>query len=137
MYVFDSLTYTGFTGTSDVNGEMKLNLPECSYRFRADYNGTQFWSGAGNRCAIPGCSTATMQVTLPVTVTVEDTNGVLKEGVPVYAFDVTTTRSPLQHPRNPPQLAELTVLRLGFCFNNWEAEDLRLKIELGSGVLSS
>jgi hypothetical protein len=34
---------------------------------------------------------------------------------------VTTTRSPLQHLRNPPQLAELTVLRLFFCFNNWES----------------
>ena len=45
--------------------------------------------------------------------------------------DGTTTRSPLQHPRNSPQLAELTVLRLSFCFNNWEVEDLRLKIELG------
>ena len=45
---------------------------------------------------------------------------------------VTTTRSPLQHPRNPPQLAELTVLRLRFCFNNRKVEDLRPKIELGS-----
>jgi hypothetical protein len=34
---------------------------------------------------------------------------------------VTTTRSPLQHSRNSPQLAELTVLRLRFCFNNWES----------------
>ena len=49
----------------------------------------------------------------------------------------TTTRSPLQHPRNPPQLAELTVLRTRFCFNNRKVEDLRPKIELGSGVLSS
>jgi hypothetical protein len=47
-----------------------------------------------------------------------------------YVMDVTTTRSPLQHPRNPPQLAELTVLRLRFCFNNWKVEDLRPKIEL-------
>jgi hypothetical protein len=116
VYVFDSSTYTGFTGTSDVNSEVILKLPVGSYRIRADYNGTQFWSGAGDHCAIPDCSTATMQVTLPVTVTVEDTNGVLKEGVPVYAFDVTTTRSPLQHSRNPSQLAELTVLRLRFLF---------------------
>jgi RHS repeat-associated protein len=90
VYAFDGSTYTGFNGTSDASGEVTLTLPEGSYRFRADYNGTQFWSGEANHCAVPGCSGATVVVTLPVTVTVEDTNGVLKEGVPVYVFDGTT-----------------------------------------------
>jgi hypothetical protein len=54
-------------------------------------NGVQFWSRTSNHCDIPGCSEATVVVTIPVTVTVEDTNGVSKEGVPVYVFDETTT----------------------------------------------
>lgn len=90
VYAFDDSTYTGFNGTSDASGEVTLTLPEGSYRFRADYNETQFWSGEANHCAVPGCSGATVVVTLPVTVTVEDTNGVPKEGIPVYVFDGTT-----------------------------------------------
>jgi RHS repeat-associated protein len=90
VYAFDGTTYTGFHGTTDGNGEVQLTLPEGSYRFRADYNGTQFWSGEANHCAVPGCSSATVVVTLPVTVTVEDTDGAAKEGVPVYVFDGTT-----------------------------------------------
>ncbi len=90
VYVFDGSTYTDYNGTTDVNGEVELTLPEGSYRFRADFNDTQFWSGEANHCAVPGCSNATVVVTLPVTVTVEDTNGVPKEAVPVYVFDGTT-----------------------------------------------
>ena len=87
VYVFDGATYTGYSGTSDVNGEVGFDLPDGSYRFRADMNGTQFWSGEVNHCDVPGCSDATVVVTIPVTVTIQDTNGALKEGVPVYAFD--------------------------------------------------
>ncbi|MGB2896118.1 MAG: RHS repeat-associated core domain-containing protein, partial [Anaerolineales bacterium] len=90
VYAFDGSTYTDYHGTTDVNGEVELTLPEGSYRFRADFNGTQFWSGEANHCAVPGCSNAMVVVTLPVTVTVEDTNGVPKDGVPVYVFDGTT-----------------------------------------------
>ena len=53
-------------------------------------NGTHFWSGETNHCTIPGCTSAAVVVTLPVTITVEDTNGDPKEGLPVYAFDGTT-----------------------------------------------
>ena len=35
-------------------------LPEGNYRFRADLNGTQFWSGKSNHCAVPGCTEAAM-----------------------------------------------------------------------------
>jgi hypothetical protein len=98
FYVFDGSAYTGYNNTSDVNGEVVFDLPDGSYRFRADMNGVQFWSWTSNHCDVPGCAEATVVVTIPVTVTVEDTNGVSKEGVPVYAFDGTTTRSPLQHP---------------------------------------
>ena len=87
VYVFNSSSYTGYSGTSDVNGEVAFDLSDGSYRFRADINGTQFWSGEVNHCDVPGCAEATVVVTLPVVVTVQDTNGVLKEDVSVYAFD--------------------------------------------------
>jgi RHS repeat-associated protein len=86
VYVFDGATYTGFNGTTDASGQVSFTLPEGTYRFRADLNGTQFWSGGSNHCAVPGCSAATVVVTLPVTVTVEDTDGAPKAGLPVYAF---------------------------------------------------
>jgi YD repeat-containing protein len=35
-----------------------LRLSEGGYRFRADKNGTQFWSGEANHCAVPLCSSA-------------------------------------------------------------------------------
>jgi RHS repeat-associated protein len=90
VYVFDGASYTGFNGTTNASGQVAFTLPEGSYRFRADLNGTQFWSGGANHCAVPGCSAATVVVTLPVTVTVEDTDGLPKEGLPVYVFDGTT-----------------------------------------------
>ena len=87
VYVFDGVAYTGFNGTTNTSGQVTFTLPEGSYRFRADLNGTQFWSGGANHCAVPGCSAATVVVTLPVTVTVEDTDGAPKAGLPVYVFD--------------------------------------------------
>ena len=86
VYVFDGATYTGFNGTTNASGQLSFTLPEGTYRFRSDFNGTQFWSGGANHCAVPGCSAATVVVTLPVTVTVQDTDGAPKAGLPVYAF---------------------------------------------------
>jgi hypothetical protein len=46
VYAFDNETYTGRSGTTGVTGTVTLaDLPEGSYRFRADKNGTRFWSG--------------------------------------------------------------------------------------------
>ena len=87
---FDGVTYTGYNGTSDASGQVTLTLPIGDYRFRADSGGTQFWSGETDHCTIPGCLDATVVVTVPLTVTVEDTNGQPQEGVPVYAFDGST-----------------------------------------------
>lgn len=55
MYVFDGTTYTGFNETTDENGQSSITLPAGNYRFRADFNATQFWSGETDHCAIPGC----------------------------------------------------------------------------------
>ncbi|KAA3646532.1 MAG: hypothetical protein DWQ07_10000 [Chloroflexi bacterium] len=90
VYAFDDTTYTGKTGTTDANGEVVFTLLQGDYRFRADSNGTQFWSDTANHCTIPGCETATVTVSLPVTVTVTDTNSAPKDGLTVYAYDGTT-----------------------------------------------
>jgi hypothetical protein len=63
VYAFDGTVYTGFNGTTDPNGQATFTLPQGDYRFRADYDGVQFWSAQANNCTLPGCASAT--VTLP------------------------------------------------------------------------
>jgi hypothetical protein len=67
-----------------------MMMPQGSYRFRADLNGTQFWSGASNHCDVPGCAGADVTVTNGVLVTVLDTDGAAKAGIKVYAFNGST-----------------------------------------------
>jgi ribosomal protein S11 len=87
VYAFNGPTYTGYSKITDANGQASFTLPAGNYRFRADRNGTQFWSGASNHCTVPGCTDAAITVTIPLTVTVQDTNGFALSGIPVYAFD--------------------------------------------------
>jgi len=86
VYAFDGTTYTGYNATTDANGEVQLTLPEGSYRFRSDLNGTQFWSDETNHCTIPGCESASITVTVPLTVTVQSQTGSPYADLPVYAF---------------------------------------------------
>jgi hypothetical protein len=58
VYAFDGENYTGYSGTTDENGQVDLILPAGDYRFRADYNGTHFWSDSTNHCTVPGCTEA-------------------------------------------------------------------------------
>ena len=58
VYAFDGETYTGFHGVNDENGQVIFTLPQGDYRFRADYEGVQFWSNTENHCAVPGCTEA-------------------------------------------------------------------------------
>ena len=44
---------------------MIFTLPPGNYRFRADKNGAQYWSGSSNHCTVPNCISAT--ITIPVT----------------------------------------------------------------------
>ena len=90
VYAFDGTTYTNFNSTTDANGQADFTLPQGSYRFRADYNGTQFWSDAQNDCTIPGCTGASITVTSSTVVTVLDTDGTPKAGLPIYVFNDTT-----------------------------------------------
>ena len=84
---FDGTTYTNYSEITDENGAVVFSLPDGDYRFRADYNSTQFWSSEANHCTLPGCETAAITVTSPVTVSVVDTDGTAQAGLSVYAFD--------------------------------------------------
>ncbi|MDX9993330.1 MAG: carboxypeptidase regulatory-like domain-containing protein, partial [Anaerolineales bacterium] len=90
VYAFNGSTYTNFSATTDANGQVSLRLPAGNYRFRADFNGTQFWSGPENHCSVPGCTMASVQVTVPVTVLVKDNLSTPKAGIKVYAFNGST-----------------------------------------------
>jgi RHS repeat-associated protein len=39
-----------------------FTLPQGDYRFRADKDGGQYWSGESNHCAVPGCTVVTVTV---------------------------------------------------------------------------
>ncbi len=76
MYVFSGEAYTGFNGTSDADGQVIFMLPQGDYRFRADYDGVQFWSDDVDQCTIPGCLDATVEIpggTREVNVTIDYT----------------------------------------------------------------
>ena len=62
VYAFDGGIYTGFHGVTDGAGEVILTLPVGEYRFRADVEGVQYWSGESNHCTVPGCISATVTV---------------------------------------------------------------------------
>ena len=68
----------GSGGYVDTNasGHALIAVPAGSYRFVATMNGWDFTSGAAGHCTIPGCTAATITTTLPVAVTVRDTNNV-------------------------------------------------------------
>ena len=87
VYVFDGAAYTGYNGVTDAAGGVVFTLPQGDYRFRADRNGTQFWSGETDHCAIPGCTETSVTVTIPVTVTVQSETGSAYPDLPVYAFN--------------------------------------------------
>jgi RHS repeat-associated protein len=91
VYAFNGETYTGYSKVSDENGLAIFNLPLGDYRFRADSGGTQFWSAATNSCTLPGCESAVVTVTPPVTLTVVDTDGLAQAGLNVYAFNGATS----------------------------------------------
>ncbi len=62
-------TYSGYAATTDGNGQAVFSLPDGSYSFRADLNGTQFWSDLQASCTVPDCTSAAVTVTKPLTVT--------------------------------------------------------------------
>jgi len=92
VYVFTSTTYASRSGTTDSNGQVTFTLADGSYRFRADINGRQYFSGTDNTCTTPGCASDTITVPVfgTVSVTVLDSTGAPQAGLNVYAFTGTT-----------------------------------------------
>lgn len=93
VYVFSGDTYTGQGGTTGANGEVSFTLAPGSYNFRADKDGTHFFSGGSsgvNTCLVASCTADNVTVTNPMVVTVIDSNNVPQAGVSVYAFSGAT-----------------------------------------------
>jgi hypothetical protein len=70
VYAYDSATYTGYSSTTNISGTATLVRPNGSYRFRVDKSGQQYFSGAANHCAIPGCTSVPITITPPTQTTV-------------------------------------------------------------------
>ncbi|MCG2774401.1 MAG: hypothetical protein L6406_01870 [Desulfobacterales bacterium] len=83
-YVFnESITYLGLFGATDSNGDVSFDLADGTYKFRADYLGSQFWSEV---VAVPDVSTTEVIIeeeTVEVTVTAAAGPA---EGIRVYLF---------------------------------------------------
>src|SRR5262249_20153802 len=78
-------------GPTDSAGQVTDALVTANYSFRVTYNGTNFFSAAVGHCAVPGCTSATITVTLPTTVTVVDGGGAPQAGLQVWWQDGVTT----------------------------------------------
>ncbi len=89
VYAFNGPTYMGFSATTDALGQAILNLPAGDYRFATDVYSTRYYSGAGNTCAVPTCTTDSITIPLYGQVAVLVQDGTLTPLVSqvVYAFD--------------------------------------------------
>jgi hypothetical protein len=86
VYVFSSAgAYLGINASTDVDGVVEFILPEGTYKFRADYQGAQFWATYAvtahqvNEVALNTGGGAFV-------LTVEKAAGVPLTGIPVYVF---------------------------------------------------
>lgn len=88
VYAFtDAGTYTGTSATTDENGIAHFDIndfPDNSYKFRADYLSYQFWSEV---IAVPGASSATIEISEEITTVRVIQAGSAKQGVTVYLFN--------------------------------------------------
>jgi RHS repeat-associated protein len=83
---FNDATDTGIHGVTNENGQVTLALPNGNYRFRAELNGAQFWSGASNHCDVSVCNQVKIAIPRAITVGVfKNHEGVA--GVTVRAFN--------------------------------------------------
>jgi hypothetical protein len=89
--IYDGETYTGFSGTTDENGETSITLPAGNYRARVDYNEAKFYSSTTDHCSLPGCKQISVTMNIPVTVTVVGVDNSPFEGITVelYKDDLT------------------------------------------------
>jgi mannan endo-1,4-beta-mannosidase len=78
-----------------------LTLQQGSYRFRADYNGTQYWSASSNHCAVPGCMLGTVIVGPQPTATATPT--ATETPLPTATPIPTDTEEPTAEPSPTPE----------------------------------
>jgi hypothetical protein len=86
VYAFSGGVVVGGSKVTDVNGQVVFSPPIGSYRFDAQSNGGNFWSSTSDNCTVPGCTSASVTVTKPLTVTVLDTGGIAQPGLSVSAY---------------------------------------------------
>jgi Mg-chelatase subunit ChlD len=70
----DSTRSDGYLPTN-ASGVVQLSAPQGSFRFFAQIGATEWVSGAPGHCTIPGCTSASIVISLPVDVAVVDTAG--------------------------------------------------------------
>jgi hypothetical protein len=86
VQAFNGNTNTGYSGVTNAQGQVSLSVPPGDYRFRVVKNGTAFWSGTSNHCTVPGCTSAGITTTIPVTVTVLNLGGQPEVGLSVQVY---------------------------------------------------
>ena len=79
----------GVTAYSDATGHATLQLKKGSYRFDVPGQGSGFFfrSGASGSCAVPTCTSASVTITTPVTVTIVDEDSHPVVNAEVLAWD--------------------------------------------------
>ena len=87
VYVFtETDTYLGLTGLTDGDGIAAFRLPEGTYKFRADYMGSQYWATS----AVAGHLVNDIALTTGggmFGLTVQKDTGEALSGIPVYVFN--------------------------------------------------
>jgi hypothetical protein len=66
---FDTAGNGGAYVVTGANGHASVSVPPASYQFKVSINGLHTYSGAPGHCTVPSCTSATITVTVPVTVT--------------------------------------------------------------------
>jgi hypothetical protein len=61
---YDLNTLMNSAGTTNAQGQVTLAVPNGTFRFKTIKDGVNFWSGAENHCTVPGCSSATIIVSM-------------------------------------------------------------------------
>jgi len=92
VYVFSATgAYLGVSGTTELNGVVAFCLPAAGYKFRADYQGSQYWSGQETLLADLSNPVAISTGGGSFDLTVLKASGVPLAGVKCYVFDTDDT----------------------------------------------
>ncbi|MFQ5400204.1 MAG: hypothetical protein ACE5E7_11475 [Anaerolineae bacterium] len=86
VYAFDTKgNYTGAYGNTDKHGKLEINLPQGTFRFRADFRAHQYWSDDYDTSSDSEARIQTGEQPFTLSVVDKDEEGV--KDVRVYAFD--------------------------------------------------